>query len=74
MFSINIYLKSYAPAAAQCELVYGAAKYMHSHSRTLHAFQLCCCRADALAFIPMQHSLSLLISNFKSFEKKILHR
>jgi hypothetical protein len=36
----------------------------HMHN----AFELCSC--DALAFIPMQHSLSILISNFKSFEKK----
>ena len=43
-------------------------------TRTHSAFELCCYIADALACIPMQHSLSILILNFKSFEKKMLHR
>ena len=53
---------SYAPAA-KCGLskVHGADKYMH---HTHNTFELFCCRADALAFIPIQQSLSILIHNF----------
>ena len=61
---------SYAPAA-KCGL--RCMAQTNTCTRTHNAFELRCYRADALAFIPMQNSLSVLIFNFKSFEKKILH-
>jgi hypothetical protein len=42
-----------------------AAVWIGALCSPIHAFELCCCRAGALAFIPMQ---------LKSFERKILHR
>jgi hypothetical protein len=64
---------SYAPAA-KCGLRCMAQTNTctRTRTRTHNEFELCCYRADALAFIPMQHSLSILILNFKSFERKLL--
>ena len=57
------------PVAAQCGLKCMAKP--NTCTRMHNAFELCCCRADALAFTPMQqHSLCILISIFKSFERK----
>ena len=58
---------SYAPAA-KCGL--RCMAQTNTCTRTHNAFELWCYRADALAFIPMQNSLSVLILNLKSLEKK----